>query len=68
MTWGELRKCRARSRSSERWGVGVSDEVDVCSWLDEESDGGEFVEGGWDGLASGCESSSLLTVIALRKS
>lgn len=67
MTWGELRKCRARSRSSERWsaGVGDGDGDDACSWSDEELGGGELVERGWDGPASGCEpSSSLLAVIA----
>jgi len=62
MTWGELRKCRARSRSSERLGattgVGVDDE-------DEESlvDGGASVETALEGPAAGCEPSSLLAVI-----
>jgi hypothetical protein len=50
MTWGELRKCRARSRSSERSsGIGVEDEDDeddACSWSDEVLSCGVFVERG----------------------
>jgi hypothetical protein len=62
MTWGELKKCRARSRSSERLGVGVGD---ACS--DEELGGGVSVERGSDsdGDADGCELSSLLAVMVV---
>lgn len=68
MTWGELRKSRARSRSSERLGVGVvvviADDDDACSA--EESGGGVSIEGGSgsDGAADGCGLSSSLAVIA----
>jgi hypothetical protein len=58
VTWGELRKSRARSRSSERSGVGVGgvgddDGDDACS--DEELGGGVSVERGSDsdGAADG---------------
>jgi hypothetical protein len=63
MTWGELRKCRARTRSSERSGVGAGDD-DAGS--DGELGGGVSVERGLDSdeAAGGCELSSLLAVIA----
>jgi hypothetical protein len=62
MTWGELRKCRALSRSSERLGAKTGVGVDDG---DEESlvDGGSSVETGLDEPATGCELSSLLEVI-----
>ena len=62
MTWGELRKCCARIRSSERSGVGGGD--DGAS-SDEELGGGGSVGRGLDsgGAAVGCELSSLLAVI-----
>jgi hypothetical protein len=65
MTWGELKKSRARTRSSERSGVGGGD--DNAS-SDEELGGGVSVERGLgsDGPA-GCELSSLLAVIARPK-
>ena len=44
MTWGELRKCRARTRSSERSSVG--DDDDGSS--DEELGAGVSVERGLD--------------------
>jgi hypothetical protein len=63
MTWGELRKCCARTRSSERSGVDGGDD-DASS--DEELGGGVSVERGLgsDRTAGGCELSSLLAVIA----
>ncbi|SRR6266576_2438447 len=69
MTWGELRKCRARTRSSERSGVGAGDDDDdddASSDEEEELGGGVSVERGLDsdGPAGGCELSSLLAVIA----
>jgi hypothetical protein len=71
MTWGELRKCRARTRSSERSGVGAcddddDDDDDASSDEEEELGGGVSVERGLDsdGPAGGCELSSLLAVIA----
>ena len=66
MTWGELRKCRARTRSSERSGVGGGGDDDDDASSDEELGGGVSVERGLDsdGAAGGCELSSLLAVIA----
>ena|SRR5258707_1069904 len=67
MTWGESRKCRARSRSSERSDVGGDDD-DACSDADADEELGavSVVERGSDsdGAAGGCEPSSLLAVIA----
>ena len=68
ITWGELRKCRARTKSSERSGVGSGgDDDDACS--DEELGGGVSVERGLDSdeVVGGCELSSLLAVIARLK-
>jgi hypothetical protein len=67
MTWGELRKCRARTRSSERSGAGGGDDDDDDdASSDEELGGGVSVERGLDsdGAAGDCELSSLLAVIA----
>jgi hypothetical protein len=71
MTWGEFRKCRARSKSSERSDVGGDDD-DACSDADADADADEelsvvsVVERGSDSDAAGggCEPSSLLAVIA----
>lgn len=66
MTWGELRKCRARTRSSKRSGVGGGD-GDACS--DEGLGSGVSVERGLDSDGTaGCELSSLLAVIATSES
>ena len=63
MTWGELKKSRARTRSSERWGVGGGD--DDASSGEELGDGVSIERGlGSDGVAGNCELSSLLAVIA----
>lgn len=67
MTWGELKKCCARTRSSERSGVGCAGDVDASS--DEGLGGGVSTERGLDsdGAVGGCELSSLLAVIARLK-
>jgi hypothetical protein len=66
MTWGELRKCRARTRSSERSGVGGGGDDDDDASSDEGLGGGVSVERDLDsdGAGGGCELSSLLAVIA----
>jgi hypothetical protein len=74
MTWGELRKCLARSRSSERLAVGVgvgvgNDDDDDEARSDKELAGDVSIERGSDsdGATDVCELFLLLVVIAMLK-